>query len=188
MDIDSDARIALDELDREIIRAYWLSPKASNATVARQVGTSEATIRRRLRTLIDADILQFSVVLGRSVTAGYVEIHMGVKVGGERAVETAEQISTMQQVRYVALAIGPFDILVGASLPAIDDWHDFRAEVASVPGVERTETFYITRVLKRSTNGFAPHELLGTPMEQDDGEEAAAADQPAGAGAGRGTT
>ncbi len=41
----------MDELDRGIIELLQLDGRASNAKVAREVGVSEATVRRRLSRL-----------------------------------------------------------------------------------------------------------------------------------------
>ena len=39
----------MDELDRKIISLLQLDGRASNAKIAREVGVSEGTVRRRLR-------------------------------------------------------------------------------------------------------------------------------------------
>ena len=46
----------MDELDRGIIELLQLDGRASNAKVAREVGVSEATVRRRLSRLIQQDV------------------------------------------------------------------------------------------------------------------------------------
>ncbi len=48
----------MDELDRGIIELLQLDGRASNAKVAREVGVSEATVRRRLSRLIQQDVLR----------------------------------------------------------------------------------------------------------------------------------
>ena len=42
----------MDELDRKIIALLQLDGRASNAKIAREVGVSEGTVRRRLRRLV----------------------------------------------------------------------------------------------------------------------------------------
>jgi len=169
MDFDTNhLGVALDDLDREIIHAYWLSPTAGNAAVARQLGVSEATIRRRLRTLLDGDILQFSVVVGPSITAGYMEFHIGLNIRGDLVTQVAEEVASLDRARYVAVTGGGrYDVIVAASAPSTDDWIDFRALVAAIPGVERTETMPIAKVLKRSTTDFTPDDVLGARSEPD---------------------
>ena len=43
----------MDELDRKIVGILQQDGRASNAKIARQLGVSEGTIRRRLKRLIE---------------------------------------------------------------------------------------------------------------------------------------
>ena len=57
----------MDELDRKIIEILQLDGRASNARIAREVGVSEGTVRRRLRRLIQENVVKIIAVpnLGR---------------------------------------------------------------------------------------------------------------------------
>ncbi len=162
MEFDTEpVEVELDDLDRAVIHAYWMNPKAGNAAVARQLGVSEATIRRRLRVLLDANVLQFSVVLGPSVTAGYVEFQIGINAPGHLVERVANEVAAIPRARYVAiLGGGRWDVLVAASMPSIDEYLAFRAAISSIEGVERTETLPMAKVLKRSTTDVTPDDLL----------------------------
>ena len=64
----------MDELDRKIIALLQLDGRASNAKIAREVGVSEGTVRRRLRRLIKEDVVKVVAVpnlekLGYATTA-----------------------------------------------------------------------------------------------------------------------
>ena len=47
----------MDELDRKIISLLERNGRASNARIARDVGVSEGTVRRRLKRLISEKII-----------------------------------------------------------------------------------------------------------------------------------
>ena len=64
----------MDELDRRIISLLQMDGRASNAKIAREVGVSEGTVRRRLRRLIQEDVVKVVAVpnlekLGYATTA-----------------------------------------------------------------------------------------------------------------------
>ena len=64
----------MDELDRKIIALLQMDGRASNAKIAREVGVSEGTVRRRLRRLIQEDVVNVVAVpnlekLGYATTA-----------------------------------------------------------------------------------------------------------------------
>jgi Lrp/AsnC family transcriptional regulator, regulator for asnA, asnC and gidA len=168
MEFDSEGRLLLDDLDHAIIHAYWLDPKAGNAAVARSVGTSEATVRRRVQALVDADVLQFSVVLGRPTSSGYLEFLMGVCADGHRVEQIADAIAELPRVRYLGTALGSFDIILAASVHEMDEWKQLRATIAAIDGVNRTETFLITDVRKRALDRLTPDELFGARNDIDD--------------------
>ena len=48
----------MDEMDRKIIRLLQGDGRGSNAKIAREVGVSEGTVRRRLRRLVQADVIK----------------------------------------------------------------------------------------------------------------------------------
>ena len=52
----------MDELDRKIIALLQLDGRASNAKIAREVGVSEGTVRRRLRKLVLDDVVRIIAV------------------------------------------------------------------------------------------------------------------------------
>ena len=51
----------MDELDRKIISLLERNGRASNARIARDVGVSEGTVRRRLKRLISEKIINFNL-------------------------------------------------------------------------------------------------------------------------------
>ena len=70
----------MDELDRKIIGILQLDGRASNAKIARQLGVSEGTIRRRLKRLIEDEAIQV-VALPEPSKLGYnTEAIVGIQV------------------------------------------------------------------------------------------------------------
>ena len=52
----------MNELDERIIKLLQIDGRASNARIAREVGVSEGTVRRRLRRLIQDDVIHVIAV------------------------------------------------------------------------------------------------------------------------------
>ena len=53
----------MDELDAKIIAMLQEDGRASNASIARNVGVSEGTVRRRLKRLVDDNFIQVIAML-----------------------------------------------------------------------------------------------------------------------------
>ncbi len=64
----------MDTLDREIIQLLQENGRLNNAEIARAIGVSEGTVRRRLKRLRDDSVIKVVAVpdvekMGKSVTA-----------------------------------------------------------------------------------------------------------------------
>ena len=144
-------RITMDELDRKIIALLQLDGRASNAKIAREVGVSEGTVRRRLRRLIKEDVVKVIAVpnlekLGYATTA-----LIGLQTGPGKSDSVAEAIASLDEAHYVAITTGAFDVFIWAGLESAENLGNFlRTKVGVVDGVQRTETFVNLSIKKRT--------------------------------------
>jgi Lrp/AsnC family transcriptional regulator for asnA, asnC and gidA len=152
---------ALDETDWQIIRACRYMPKISNAAIAREIGSSEATVRRRLRVLADAGVLRFAALVHPSVMEDNVEVLVGVKIEPARVLDVGDTIAAMPDVRYAALTTGPYDLWLASSFPSSVAWLRFRARLHQLDGVVDTETFQVAHLLKRTWDWLTPEDRVG---------------------------
>ncbi len=141
----------MDELDRKIIALLQLDGRASNAKIAREVGVSEGTVRRRLRKLLDDDVVRVTAVpnlekLGFSTTA-----LIGLKTGPGKSDLVAESLIDLPEAHYVAVTTGAFDVFVWAGLESAESLGQFlHTRIGPIDGVQRTETFVNLSIKKRT--------------------------------------
>ena len=144
----------MDELDRKIIALLQMDGRASNAKIAREVGVSEGTVRRRLRRLIQDDVVNVVAVpnlekLGYATTA-----LIGLQTGPGKSDAVAEAIATLQESHYVAVTTGAYDVFVWAGLESAEGLGQFlRTKIGVIDGVQRTETF-VNLSIKKRTSGL----------------------------------
>ena len=140
----------MDTLDRKIIALLESNGRASNARIARDVGVSEGTVRRRLKRLIQDKIINV-VALPDPGKLGYnSEAIIGVQVDPDQIDAVAEQLSALQHTRWVAVTTGTYDVFAWATLPTAEELGIFlREQIGAIPGVRRTETFVNLGVTKR---------------------------------------
>jgi Lrp/AsnC family transcriptional regulator, regulator for asnA, asnC and gidA len=140
----------VDELDRQIISVLKVDGRISNAQIARQIHVSEATVRRRLRSLIRDDVVKVMAVpnlekLGYATTA-----LIGVQTVPGRSDEVGEAISRLQEVHYVSRTTGSYDVFVWAGFASTEGLNDFlRSKIGVIEGVQRVETFVNLAIKKR---------------------------------------
>ena len=141
----------MDELDRKIIALLQIDGRASNAKIAREVGVSEGTVRRRLRRLIQDDVIKVIAVpnlekLGYGTTA-----LIGLQTGPGRSDAVGDAIAKMEESHYVAVTTGAYDVCVWAGLESAESLGDFlRTKIGHIDGVQRTETFVNLSIKKRT--------------------------------------
>jgi len=141
----------MDELDRKIIALLQMDGRASNAKIAREVGVSEGTVRRRLRRLIQDDVVNVVAVpnlekLGYATTA-----LIGLQTGPGKSDSVADSIAGLQEAHYVAVTTGTYDVFVWAGLESAEGLGNFlRTKIGIIEGVQRTETFVNLSIKKRT--------------------------------------
>ena len=144
----------MDELDHKIIALLQMDGRASNAKIAREVGVSEGTVRRRLRRLTKDDVVHIVAVpnlekLGYATTA-----LVGLQTGPGMSDTVAESLASLPESHYVAVTTGSYDVFVWAGLESAESLGNFlRTKVGVIEGVQRRETF-VNLSLKKRTAGL----------------------------------
>ncbi|MBF15589.1 MAG: transcriptional regulator [Chloroflexi bacterium] len=140
----------MDELDRNIISQLEKDGRASNAFIARESGVSEGTVRRRLKKLIDDEIINV-VALPDPTKLGYEsEALIGIQIDPDQVELAANKVAKLDHTRWVAMTTGTYDVFVWVTLPNPEALGRFiRIEIGAIEGVRRTETFVNLQVMKR---------------------------------------
>ena len=141
----------MDELDQRIISLLQMDGRIPNAQIARQLGVSEGTVRRRVGRLLQEDVIRITVVpniekMGYATTA-----LVGVQTRPGLADDVAESLAQLEEVHYAAVTTGAFDVFLWIGVESAQRLGDFlHTKVARVEGVQRTETFINLGIKKRT--------------------------------------
>ncbi len=131
-----------DKLDRKIISILREDGRASNAGIARKVGVSEGTVRRRLKNLVEEEYIQVVALPDAAKMGNNSQALLGVQVDPDKVDVVADAIKSLPGVTWVAVTTGSYDIFAWATFPSAEALGIFlRTKVGTVPGVRRTETF-----------------------------------------------
>ena len=132
----------MDELDAKIIAILRKDGRTSNAGIARHVRVSEGTVRRRLKRLVQEEYIRI-VALPDPAKMGYQsEALVGVQVDPDKVDQVADGLTELDEVNWVAVTTGSFDIFAWATLTSPEALGIFlRTRVGTISGVRRTETF-----------------------------------------------
>jgi Lrp/AsnC family transcriptional regulator for asnA, asnC and gidA len=132
----------MDELDSKIIQILQEDGRASNAGIARKVGVSEGTVRRRLKRLIQEEFIQV-VALPDPAKMGFdSQALVGAQVDPDKIDQVADALAALSEINWVAITTGSFDVFAWATLQSAEALGIFlRTKIGTIQGVRRTETF-----------------------------------------------
>jgi Lrp/AsnC family transcriptional regulator for asnA, asnC and gidA len=144
----------MDELDSRIISLLQADGRASNAKIARDVGVSEGTVRRRLRHLIQGDVIKVIAVPNLEQMGYGTAALVGIQTDPGGVDEVASAITALDEAHYVAITTGAYDIFAWVGVESPERLGTFlRSKVGTIPGVRRTETF-VNLTIKKRTYGL----------------------------------
>jgi Lrp/AsnC family transcriptional regulator for asnA, asnC and gidA len=146
----SDRPSLLDDANRDIIEALQRDGRLAYGAIAKEVGLSEAAVRRRVQRLRDAGVMQIVAVTDPLQLGFHRQAMIGVRVEGDVRL-VATKLSEIDEVDYVVMCAGSFDLLV--EVVCEDDDALFRLlndSIRSIPGVRGTESFVYLKLSKQT--------------------------------------
>ncbi|MGE5072375.1 MAG: Lrp/AsnC family transcriptional regulator [Anaerolineae bacterium] len=140
---------ALDDVDRYVIEALRKDGREPFAQIAERLGVSPGMIRQRYSRLVEQGFLKV-VAITNPVQHGLKTMAMiGIRTDGNRMLEVADRIAKLEEVVYLVVASGRFDILAEVFCRDHDDLLRFITErLYGIEGVRETETFMHLRIVK----------------------------------------
>jgi Lrp/AsnC family transcriptional regulator for asnA, asnC and gidA len=145
----NDRAVALDEINREIVRLLQQDGRRPYAEIAKRVGRSEASVRQRVGRLVDAGVIQI-VAITDQLQMGYSRAAMmTITVSGDAGI-VADKIAQMEEVDYLVATAGGIDLL--AEVVAVDDaaLYEVVGQIRSIPGVNQIDTYVYLKLHKQT--------------------------------------
>jgi Lrp/AsnC family transcriptional regulator for asnA, asnC and gidA len=143
------ATTVLDETSKQIIEQLQVDGRRSYAAIGKAVGLSEAAVRQRVQRLHEAGVMQI-VAVTDPLTLGFRRQAMiGLKCDGDLS-KVADELASMEEIDYVVLTAGSFDLLLEVVCEDDDHLLDILSRVRGVPAVTSTETFVYLKLFKQT--------------------------------------
>jgi Lrp/AsnC family transcriptional regulator for asnA, asnC and gidA len=139
----------LDETDMKIIEALRNDGRVAFAQIAEQLNVSPGMIRQRYNRLVEEGFLKV-VAITNPLRMGLKTMAMiGVRVDGDKMVQVAEKIASFDEVVYIVIVSGRYDILAEVFCRDHAELLTFLTEKLSrVEGVRETESFMHFKIVK----------------------------------------
>jgi Lrp/AsnC family transcriptional regulator, regulator for asnA, asnC and gidA len=145
----------IDETDQRIIEALQQDGRRPFTRIAVDLGISEASVRQRVANLVNTQVMQI-VAITNPIKLGFsVASMIGIRVSGDRLLEVAREVGTFDEIIYLIICTGSFDLLAEVVCRDNDHLLSFLTEkLYKVQGVQQAETFMYLRVCKQDDRAF----------------------------------
>ena len=140
---------SLDETDLKIIEALRKDGRVAFAQIAEELNVSPGMIRQRYNRLVEQGYLKV-VAITNPLRMGFTSMAMiGIRVDGRKLLTVAEKVSRLDEVIYMIISSGRFDIFAEVVCRNHEDLLRFITEKLSViDGVRESESFMHLKIIK----------------------------------------
>jgi Lrp/AsnC family transcriptional regulator, regulator for asnA, asnC and gidA len=144
-------RPVLDTVERRMIELLQRDGRLSVVHLARMLGVTEVTARRKLQRLLKDNVIRVVATVDPFDVGYETPVIIGLKVDRSRLEEVAERISQLPQVRYVGASTGRVDLIIEVVTRTNQDLAAFLLDdLAAIDGIVDSETNLIVRIYKQS--------------------------------------
>jgi len=139
----------LDETDVKIVDALRKDGRVAFAQIAGQLGVSPGMIRQRYNRLVEMGYVKVVAITNPSRLGIKTMAMIGVRTEGDKMLQVAEQIAALDEVIYIVVVSGRYDILAEVFCRDHADLLKFLTEkLAKIKGVRETESFMHLKIMK----------------------------------------
>jgi Lrp/AsnC family transcriptional regulator for asnA, asnC and gidA len=141
--------IQLDDKDRRILNLLQENSRTSYMHIADELGVSEATVRYRVKNLIENGVISRFTVLLNPRKIGYpITGILLVKIAPDHFDEASKQISALDETRHVLQNTGEYNIVAVVKARSLEHLGDLRKTVEAIPGIRELSLSAATRLIK----------------------------------------
>jgi len=145
-------RLQLDDTSKRLIELLQEDGRRSYGELGRAVGLSEAATRQRVSRMVDAGVIQIVAVTDPLQLGFHRMAMLGIRVTGDPR-PVAAALAEIDQLAYVVVTLGSFDILAEAVCEDDDALVDLvLARIRAIPGITHVEPLHYAALYKDHYN------------------------------------
>ena len=141
----------LDHVDYSIISLLQEDGRMPMVEIARRIGVSEGTARRRLANLIEDEVIRVAAVANHIKLGFPFRVRFALIIEIDKFKEIAEALVKMPQIRFAYFRSGVYDVSAEGWFRTMDELVDFVVDqLSTISGVQKIETSYVQKEIKRA--------------------------------------
>ena len=149
-------RERLDATDFKIIGLLQKDGRMPSSEIAKTTGVSEATVRYRLKKLIDGEFIQI-VAAGNPIKLGFgIAANIGVYTESLHLEDIIAALKQIKRLSYIAQMTGEPTIELETFVESIDDLHQLLSQIEKIEGIKSIKTSFIRRIIRERYDWGTP--------------------------------
>jgi len=141
--------LPIDSTDIRILCELLDNARMSNSEIAQKLNITEATVRRRIKNLVEKGIImKFSIHINYKLVENTVKAYIQVKAVTEKLDEVVAKIVDHNRVIAVYRVTGEYDLLVVTLFVGMTELQEFIDGYLKIEGVKETQTQIVMSALK----------------------------------------
>lgn len=142
--------VELDALDQRIVSELRRDGRLARSDIARRVGVSETTVRKRVQRLINDGVIRIAAAVNLSSLGYNLHVLLGINCYPKMVADVVQRLTDAPEVRRLLVVSGRYDLVATVCLHSHNDLFAFLTErVGKIPGVRDTATLHVLRVVRQ---------------------------------------
>ncbi len=132
----------VDALDEKIISILGRDPAQPQKEIAKKLGVSLSTVRRRIGKLVQQKMIRMAVLVDPFQVGFPLVATIGFDVFQDKVQEAMLSLARLPEVKWISYTTGRYDVLALAWFRSTEELTQFmQRETAKIDGIKDTETF-----------------------------------------------
>jgi Lrp/AsnC family transcriptional regulator for asnA, asnC and gidA len=162
----------IDSIDGKIAAILEENSRRANTEIARELGISETTVRKRIKRLEEKGVIKNIAVINPEVLGYQIHLIVGVEAEYKKIQHVVKQLNEKQAVFFVGNSIGRYDIIFVAFFHSKEEMYRFLVdEISQINGIIRTESHMIIKMSKTNYVWGISSTIEKAPKEEPTGDE-----------------
>jgi DNA-binding Lrp family transcriptional regulator len=146
----------LDQLDRRIIALLQDNGRATSSEIADRLAVSARTVRSRINRMVECRAVLPTFVVNHRFFGYQTAVDIFCEIDISQMEEIGRRLGQLPEVNYIAFSTGDQDVSIQALLESNDDLYEFVQTLIRIPGIRRTRTVLVPRILKNTYEWLPP--------------------------------
>jgi Lrp/AsnC family transcriptional regulator for asnA, asnC and gidA len=149
-------KITIDDIDSQIIHALKQNGRIPNTEIAKQLNVSEAAVRKRLKRLVEEEIIQIVAVVNHLKLGYELEGNIKIKIDTTKAENVKRRLNELESLWYIAYLTGAADFDVEFNVQSQEEMRTLIERINAIDGVREVATSVRLQLVKNRYDWETP--------------------------------